>query len=251
MSFIVLSHLSLNYPIIGTSSRSLRGEIMGTFMGGKLLDNQKMVEVNALSAIDLSIQMGERVGLVGRNGSGKSSLLKLIAGVYQPSEGTCVVSGSVGAILALDTGLVDDVSGLENIKIYSMMKGLSSEQYEGLVEDVCEFSELGKYLYLPVKTYSSGMRTRLAFALSTSARPDILLIDEVIGVGDSGFIDKAKARIQSMVESTKILVLASHSNDIIRQFCNRVVCLDAGVIVADGPTDTILHAMEPAEEAVT
>ncbi len=197
-------------------------------------------QVHALRGIDLVIRDGERVGLVGRNGAGKTTLLRVLSGAYEPTRGEIVIDGRVSSLTDLTLGMDVDASGYENIAMRAIHLGKSRAESRALVADVEAFTELGDYLHLPVRTYSSGMMLRLAFAISTAIVPEILLMDEMIGAGDALFMDKAKARIENLMAKVKILVLASHNEQIVRSFCNRAMCLGEGRVLYDGDVQSCL-----------
>lgn len=211
-------------------------------IGGRILtseDSGRMV-VRALSNIDLHLKPGDRLGLIGSNGAGKSTLLRVLSGVYEPPHGTIKVVGKVSSLLDIYLGTDPELDGYDNIVLRSVLLGMSFKQAQANIEQVAEFSELGDFLALPVRTYSSGMAIRLAFGISTSIQPDILLLDEMIGVGDINFTHKAEKRMKSLIENASILVLASHSPDTLRTFCNKVAVMESGTIVSLGPIEETL-----------
>jgi ABC-2 type transport system ATP-binding protein len=243
MAHIQLDGVSLNYPIYSAGSRSLKKSLISVGVGGSLkFDASHIVTIQALNDINLTLSKGDRLGLVGHNGAGKSSLLKLIAGIYSPSTGTSTVNGRVNSLLNVGLGMDDYATGYENIYLSGMFLGLSRTQLTALTPDIVEFSELGDYLSVPIRTYSAGMRVRLAFAISTCIEPEILLMDEVMGVGDAHFIDKATKRLNSVVDKASILILASHSNTLIREMCNKAVWMEHGKILLRGAVDEVLAA---------
>ncbi|MFU8797629.1 MAG: ABC transporter ATP-binding protein, partial [Gammaproteobacteria bacterium] len=193
MSLIQLETVSLTYPIYSAGSRSFKKSLIKVGVGGALkFDTSYIVNIQALENISLTLTKGDRLGLVGHNGAGKSSLLKLIAGIYSPNSGTVTVQGRVSSLLNVGLGMDEYATGYENIYLSGMFLGISRKKIRTLIPDIVEFSELGDYLSVPIRTYSAGMRVRLAFAISTCIDPEILLMDEVMGVGDAHFIDKAK-----------------------------------------------------------
>ena len=177
---------------------------------------------------------GDRLALIGHNGAGKSTLLKTIAGIYEPTEGVISTNGSIASLLDISLGMNSESSGRENIYSRGMLLGMTRKQIDEISEDIIEFTELADFIDLPVRTYSSGMAVRLAFAISTAVKPDILLLDEVIGAGDASFMERARIRITELIESVGILIFSSHSEQDVRDFCNRGIVLDAGKIVFDG-----------------
>lgn len=192
--------------------------------------------VDALKHITLDIHQGERVGLIGLNGAGKSTLLKVLAGIYPPTAGTVERRGHVCPMFEFATGFEMNQSGWDNIRIRGLLLGMSPKEIEAKLPEIAEFTELGEFLSYPVRTYSTGMFIRLAFAVSTSINPEILLLDEVMGAGDIRFAEKAKKRMVEFMEQGKILVFSSHSFDLLGTFCERTIWLNKGEIVADGPT---------------
>lgn len=198
--------------------------------------------VHALRGISLTIRDGERVGLVGPNGAGKTTLLKVFSGAYEPSLGLAEIVGKIGSLTDLTLGMDMEANGYDNIRMRGLHLKKSGAEIDRLTEDVELFCELGAHMGLPVRTYSAGMQLRLAFAMSTAVVPEILLMDEVVGAGDARFQDKAKARLDHMVSSVRILALASHSDDIIRRFCNRALYVKEGQIIFDGGVDECLAA---------
>lgn len=195
--------------------------------------------VEALKDINLEIHHGERVGLIGLNGAGKSTLLKVLAGIYLPTEGCVERHGHVCPMFEFATGFEMNQSGWDNIRIRGLLLGMSPEEIESKLNEIAEFTELGAFLSYPVRTYSSGMFIRLAFAVSTSINPEILLLDEVMGAGDIQFAEKAKKRMFEFMEQGKILVFSSHNAELLGTFCERSIWLNKGQIVADGPTGEV------------
>ena len=176
---------------------------------------------------------GDRVGITGHNGSGKSTLLRVLAGVYEPVSGKLTVQGRIASMLSIALGMDGEATGYENIFICGAVLGERPKHMSRVVDEIVEFCELGDYLEMPVRTYSTGMYMRLAFAISTSIPADIILMDEWLSVGDAAFAEKAQARLNKMLEQAKILVLASHSPDLVKQTCNKVIVLDHGSIVSE------------------
>jgi ABC-type polysaccharide/polyol phosphate transport system ATPase subunit len=206
------------------------------------------MHVDALTQISLHLQSGDRLGLIGHNGAGKSTLLRILAGIYEPSVGKVNINGSIGAMLDITLGMDPEATGYENIRIRGMILGLSKSEIEQIIPDIEEFTEMGSFLSMPVKTYSSGMTVRLAFAISTAIAPDILLMDEAIGAGDAHFMEKAQKRLENFVHQSEILVLASHSNAAIRQFCNKALWLEHGRVHMFDDVETVVSAYENREK---
>lgn len=234
MANIAARDVVVDFPIYGGKSRSLKSAVMRTATGGLLArDAADRVVVRALDHCSFEFAPGDRVGLVGNNGSGKTTLLRVLAGVYEPAHGAISVSGKVASMLSVNLGMDEEASGLENIYLRGAVMGLRRREIEPLVREICDFSELGEYIQMPLRTYSSGMSMRLAFAISTSVAADIVLMDEWLSVGDASFTKKAQDRLHAVVRQAKILVIASHDEQLIRKNCNRVLRLVHGRLTAD------------------
>lgn len=234
MARIDVSHATVEYPIFSAGAMSLRTRLVALGTGGTIAKSgRNIVTVRALDDVSFSLKDGDRVGLVGHNGAGKSTLLRTLAGIYHPISGRVTVEGSMSSILQLGAGLDRDLSGYENIVRMAMIHGTSKADARAMIPDIEAFTDLGDFLSVPVHTYSAGMLTRLTFAVATALKPDILLIDEVIGAGDAAFQDKAQARLEGLVGSAKILVLASHDDAMIAKFCNRSMTFEHGKLVKD------------------
>lgn len=232
MASISLKNVSVNFPIYGAGAASLKKTLAASVTGGRFGKETGVNVVQALSNINLELKSGDRLGLVGHNGAGKSTLLRMLAGVYAPSAGDFVRHGTVSSLIDPALGIEHDATGIENIMLRGLVMGLSKKQIDALTPSICEFSGLGEYVNMPVRTYSTGMLMRLAFSISTSVEADILLMDEWLSVGDTDFTEKAEVRMREVVAKSGILVLASHSQDLINKECNRVIHLEHGRIVA-------------------
>ena len=231
MALISLKNVSVSFPIYGAGSASLKKTLASSVTGGRFGKETGINVVQALSNINLELKSGDRLGLVGHNGAGKSTLLRALAGVYEPSAGEFVRQGTVASLIDPALGIEPDASGVENIMLRGLVMGMSKRQIDDLTPDICEFSGLGEYVNMPVRTYSTGMLMRLAFSISTSVEADILLMDEWLSVGDADFTAKAEQRMKDVVAKSGILVLASHSPELIAKECNRVIHLEHGRIV--------------------
>lgn len=231
MTSISLKNVSISFPIYGSGSASLKKTVAASVTGGRFGKETGVNVVEALSNINLELKSGDRLGLLGHNGAGKSTLLRALAGVYEPSAGEFVRYGSVASLIDPSLGIEPDATGIENIMLRGLVMGMSKKQVDDMTPQICEFSGLGEYVNMPVRTYSTGMMMRLAFSISTSVEADILLMDEWLSVGDAEFTEKAEQRMRDVVSKSGILVLASHSMDLIRKECNRVVRLEHGRIV--------------------
>ncbi|MBO9648747.1 MAG: ABC transporter ATP-binding protein [Variovorax sp.] len=231
MASISLKNVSVNFPIYGAGAASFKKTLAASVTGGRFGKETGVNVVQALSNIDLELKSGDRLGLIGHNGAGKSTLLRTLAGVYEPSSGEFVRQGSVSSLIDPSLGIEADATGVENIMLRGLVMGMSKRQIDELTPGICEFSGLGEYVNMPVRTYSTGMLMRLAFSISTSIEADILLMDEWLSVGDAEFTGKAEQRMKDVVAKSGILVLASHSPDLIAKECNRVIHLEHGRIV--------------------
>jgi ABC-type polysaccharide/polyol phosphate transport system ATPase subunit len=244
MARIILSGVSLRYPVYSTSrQRSILGFAANRMSFGRIArDAGSIPFVDALDNISFRLADGDRLALIGRNGSGKTTLLKLCAGLILPSFGALEVEGSRAAIITPGAGLDHERTGLENIELVGRLLGVPRAERKRLAEDVAEFTELGDYLALPIRTYSAGMLVRLMFALATSVPRDILIVDEIIGAGDALFVEKAAERVRSLFSKAKILVLATHAGEIASQMCNRALWMDSGRPVMAGAPDAVWDA---------
>ncbi len=230
---ISVKDVDVDFPIYGSRHRSIKNAVLRAATGGLIAeDSAQHVVVKALSGLTFELHEGERVGLVGHNGSGKSTLLRVLAGAYEPIAGSVEVVGRVSSMLNITLGLDYEATGYENILIRAAVMGYKPREIEPLVDEIISFSELGDYIDIPMRTYSSGMALRLAFAVSTCVSADILLMDEWLSVGDAEFQNKAKRRLDALVDQAKILVLASHDEQLIKSNCNKVIRLSHGKIVS-------------------
>jgi len=240
MARIYLDNAAIEIPIFNANSRSLKSKLIQLASGGKLFtDTSGRITVRALENLTFSINDGERVGLVGHNGAGKSSLLRLLNGVYTPTHGQIHSQGQVTSLIDISLGIDHEATGRENIYLRGALLGLNKKEIYAKLDEIISFSELGDFIDMPVRTYSSGMHLRLAFSVSTLINPEILLMDEWLSVGDENFKHKAEVRMHELLESTKILVLASHSRQLIEKTCSRVLWLEHGKIKMDGPVEVV------------
>ncbi|SAL69345.1 ABC transporter-like protein [Caballeronia cordobensis] len=231
MAFLKLENCSLHLPVYGAGNRSLKQMVLSAATGGRIAaDSRKLTVVEALRDVSLEVSAGDRVGLVGHNGAGKTTLLRLLAGIYEPTAGSFRSQGRVTSLLDLTLGLDYEATGYENIVLRGLILGASKADMMRLTPQIADFSELGDYLNMPVRTYSSGMVLRLAFAIVTSVHADVLLMDEWLSVGDANFVKKAEAHMQEFVGKADILVLASHNAKIIEDLCNVIVELEHGTV---------------------
>lgn len=242
MVAVSLKNVSVQIPIYDVAGASLRSAILGRTVGGRFGQSGSYITVAALKDVSFEAHDGDRVALVGNNGSGKSTLLRVLSDVYPPTSGTVEVRGRVSPMFDATLGMSMDATGLENIWICGRTWGLTPEQVRNSVPDIVNFTELGDYLNVPVRTYSTGMMLRLAFAIATVREPDIFLLDEIIGVGDSTFFQKAFDRLKRVVSRSRILFVASHADDILRLLCNKAIWLDRGTLVKYGDFETVVAA---------
>jgi ABC-type polysaccharide/polyol phosphate transport system ATPase subunit len=201
-------------------------------------------DFEALKGISFVIRKGETVAIIGRNGSGKSTILKIIAGVYRPTAGQVRISGQVGALIELGAGFHPDLTGRENIVLNGLLLGLSKQEIQSREQQILDFAELGDFIDSPVKQYSSGMFMRLGFAIATEIDPDVLLMDEILAVGDAAFQQKCSARIDDFRQRGKTIVFVSHNLSAVRQLCHRVLLVHNGVLLGDGPADQMVARYE-------
>ena len=233
---IELKDVTVDFPIYGASHRSWRNALLGK-TGGLVRregSRQNRVVVRALENLSFRLEHGDRLGLLGHNGAGKSTLLRVMAGVYEPTAGKIVTEGRLSPLFTAAPGLDLDDTGYENWRSCGMYLGMSREELRRKIPEMEEFCELGEYLSLPVRTYSAGMMTRLCFALATAIDPDILLLDEGIATGDAQFAQRAERRMNQMIDRSSIMVLASHSDAMIAQMCNKAALLEKGHFIAMG-----------------
>ncbi|MCK1737105.1 ABC transporter ATP-binding protein [Bradyrhizobium sp. 138] len=240
-SDLSLRNVSVSFPIYHGGSRSLKKSLLFKGSGGQLAsDANQRITVEALRDVSLSFSRGDRVALVGRNGAGKTTLLRVMAGIYEPVSGEVVTCGRISPMFDISLGIDGDISGYDNIRLRGLILGLSAKEIDERLVEIAAFTELGDYLDIPVRTYSSGMMSRLTFAVATCFAPEILLMDEWIVAGDASFLAKAQQRIEDFVGKAGILVLASHSDEICRQWCNKGVWMERGQVRMTGDINTVL-----------
>jgi len=240
---IVLKNVVAEFPVYGTQP-SLRNALFGRVVGGVLRRQNstgKRIVVRALEDVSLTVHHGDQLAIIGHNGAGKSTMLRVFAGIYEPSQGTISIEGRVSPLFSTSPGLDLDDTGYENIVTCGLLLGMSRDEIERKMPGIEAFSELSDYLALPVRTYSAGMLVRLGFAIATAIDPEILLLDEELGAGDARFAMHAAKRVEALIERSSIVVLASQSEDLIRRICNRAVLLDHGRVIADGPTADVFE----------
>lgn len=250
MPSIELKNVCVDFPIYG-SSMSFRTELIQLATGGSIRrDSEKQrFSVRSLDNVNLAVREGDRLALLGHNGAGKSTLLKTLAGVYEPTHGEISISGRLSPLFNLAPGWDAEDTGYENIKNCGLFLGMSPDEIRQKTPEISEVSGLGSYLHLPVRTYSAGMGMRLAFSIATAIEPEILLLDEGLSAGDASFAETAELRIQSLMQRSRILVLASHSTHLLKTWCTSAILLEHGRIVYRGPVDDAIEFYKERTEA--
>lgn len=233
MASVDFSHVYVDFPIYNAKSRSLKNTVMQAATGGTVNFGAQGTVIRSLNDISFRLKDGDRVGLVGHNGAGKSTLLRTLGKVYEPTSGIAKINGEIGSLVDISLGIDHEATGRENIYIRGVLLGLTKQQIDKHFDEIVDFSELGDFIDMPVRTYSSGMHLRLAFSVATIIRPEILLMDEWLSVGDAAFNTKAEKRLQNLVQSSRILVIASHSRDLIERTCNRAMWFEHGCLKMD------------------
>ncbi|GAA2336208.1 ABC transporter ATP-binding protein [Saccharopolyspora halophila] len=228
----------VDFPIFDAKTRSLKKRVLGK-VGGKIGTGAKTTIIEALREITLSLSAGDRVALVGHNGAGKSTLLRLLSGIYEPTRGTARIQGKVAPVFDLGIGMDPEVSGHENIIIRGLFLGMTRKQMQQRADDIAEFTELGDYLHMPLRTYSAGMRVRLALGVVTTIDPEILILDEGLGAVDTAFLAKARRRLVDLVNRSGMLVFASHSDELLLELCTTAIWMDEGSIRMRGSVHVV------------
>ncbi|WP_251451522.1 MULTISPECIES: ABC transporter ATP-binding protein [Sutterellaceae] len=231
MAYINLKDVTVDIPIFNSQGRSLKKKVLGIATGGRIgLTESGKTIVRSLSNINLEIKTQVRLGIIGHNGAGKSTLLRVLSGVYQPTFGSATIVGKIGSLIGISLGIDPEATGVENIYIRAALLGIPKETVDHELDGIVKFSGLGDFIEMPVRTYSTGMHLRLAFAVSTMITPDILLMDEWLSVGDESFKNQAEQRLNGLIERANILVIASHSRSLIERCCNKVLWLERGEV---------------------
>lgn len=243
MALLELKNVHLEFAIFG--HRSIRKHLFSRYTGGSITVEEDNVRtghhiIRALDDVSLTLKSGDRLGIVGHNGAGKTTILKVMAGVYPPTSGTVRIEGRVSPMFNTSLGMDPEDTGYENICTMGLHLGMSPADIREKTPQIAEFCELGEFLELPVRVYSAGMVTRLAFAIATSIQPEILILDEGIGAGDARFAEKVTRRTNELIESSTILILATHSLDMIRSMCNKAMLLERGKLLAFGDVAPVL-----------
>ena len=239
--FLELDGITVDFPIYTGGSRSLKKTLVSIGTGGRIERGGGRISIQALKDISLRLSHGDRLGLIGHNGAGKTTLLRTMAGVYEPTVGRVRAAGRIATIFDFTLGLDFDATGYENITLQGMLLGLTRRGIGALTDEIAAFTDLGGYLDMPIRTYSAGLLTRLAFAVATSTEPDLLLMDEWIETGDADFFQRAEARLNTLIHRAGILVLASHNLALIRHYCTSAAWLEHGQVKAIGPVDEVLE----------
>jgi lipopolysaccharide transport system ATP-binding protein len=258
---IDVAGVSVSFPLYHGTARSLKKTVLSTVTGRGRMgeDDRHRVVVEALRDVTFRLGRGERLGLIGGNGAGKTTLLRTLAGIYEPAVGHVRVEGSINALLDPNLGMNMDLTGRENIMLRGLYNGMSKAATRRLEEDVRDFAELGDFMDLPVRIYSSGMMVRLGFAMATAIRPQVLLMDEWFLAGDANFMERARTRLEDMVRGAEILVLSTHVTKVVLDWCTRVIWMEQGRVVAEGSPREMLErylgrpieAAELADDAAT
>ncbi len=245
MARIVLDNVSVEFPIMNANNQSIRRALLrGSVGGGLARRSRRTATIKALHEVSLHLKDGDRLGLIGHNGAGKSTLLRLMAGIYEPSSGYLRCEGRIVPLFDITIGFDHEANGLENIMLRGLYLGMDKATIRARTPQIAEFAGLGDYLFLPLRTYSTGMVLRLAFAVAVEAEPDIILMDEWIGTGDHRFTDRAKVRLDELITRSRILVVASHSEQIIRATCNKALLLGHGCPLCLGEVDEVYRYYE-------
>jgi lipopolysaccharide transport system ATP-binding protein len=243
MPKITLTNANVDFPVFDASARSLKKHVFRTMVGTKIAQRADgHVIVRGLDSITLTLQDGARLGLIGHNGAGKTTLLRVLNGIFVPTRGKAIIEGKCTSLINISLGIDPEATGRENIGLRGTLIGMTAREIDEQTDKIVEFTGLGEFIDMPLRTYSTGMQLRLAFAISTSVVPEILIMDEWLATGDAEFKQRANERMKAVVDSSNILVLASHSEDLIRKNCNRVIWLEKGRIKMDGAPDEVLSA---------
>ena len=225
------NNLNIEFDVDSSENRSFKKLILKAAVGANIeKSNHGKKTVHALKNLNFNIREGDRVALVGHNGSGKTTLLRALAGIYEPTSGSLSVSGKLNSLLDIGVGLDSDSSGYDNIFIRGILLGLSRSEIKAKIQRIAEFSELGEFLSMPLRVYSSGMLLRLAFSIASEVESDVLLMDEWLSVGDSSFNEKAAKRLNGLIANNSCLILATHSSQLVSEVCNRVFFMEHGVM---------------------
>jgi lipopolysaccharide transport system ATP-binding protein len=236
MAHIVAKDVTVDFPVYASNTRSLKKLLVNATTGGRFArDAADRVVVRALDSVSFEFREGDRVGVIGHNGSGKSTLLRVLAGIHEPVSGQLIVDGTVTSMLSIFLGMDMEATGLENIYMRGHVMGIAPATMRTMFDEIVDFTGLGDFLHLPMRTYSTGMAMRLAFAVATSVEADIVLMDEWLSVGDVEFVKKAQLRLDQFVSKASIVVLASHNLGLVKEQCNKILNLEHGVLTEQTP----------------
>jgi ABC-type polysaccharide/polyol phosphate transport system ATPase subunit len=238
MARIQLDRVSVDLPVYSASARSLKARLLPAGRIGEGPRHQ--ILVHALRDISCEFEAGDHVALIGRNGAGKSTLLSVLAGIYEPAYGQVRIEGRIAALLDMSLGMEEDATGRENVILRGRLLGMSKAEIAARLPEIVEFAALGDHIDLPLRTYSAGMRLRLAFSVSTCIAPDVLLLDEIIGVGDVEFAKRSTERMQQLIQRAQILVVASHNTHLLAELCNKAIWLEGGRVREIGPAPAVM-----------
>ena len=240
MSNVIFDNASVEIPIFNSQGRSLKKAVLGLATGGRIgLTESGKTVVKCLNNITLQVGDNERVGIIGCNGSGKTTLLRVLGKVYKPTSGTAKINGEVGSLIDISLGIDGEATGIENIYLRAALLGIPKTKVTDALPEIVDFTQLGNFIHMPVRTYSSGMHLRLAFAVSTMIKPEILIMDEWLSVGDIEFQNRAENKLNNLINQSNILFIATHSPSLIKKCCNRVLWLDQGCLKMDGTPDEV------------
>jgi len=240
---IELKNVEVVFPVYNASSLSLKNRVLSAVTGGKIdRAYDGAIIVKGLQNINIQISPGERIGLVGHNGAGKTTLLRILSGIYQPTSGDAYIQGDCVSLINIGLGIDPEATGRENILLRGVMMGMTPSEILKISNEIVDFTGLGEFIDLPFRTYSTGMQLRLAFAVSTAVKPQILVMDEWLSTGDEEFKERADRRMAEVVSSAEILILASHSRELLLANCTRLIWLEHGRIRMDGnPTEVAIQ----------
>lgn len=239
-SFVKFENVNLTYDLYLDKTNNIKEYIINKITQRRPV-SKAMEKVDALKNITVEFRQGDRVGIIGRNGAGKSTMLKVISGIYKPTSGKVTVSGTIQPLIEIGAGFDPEFTGRENIYLNGYMLGFSKEQIRKKEQEIIEFAELGEFIDVPVKYYSSGMSVRLAFTIATSIEPEILAFDEMLSAGDIEFLQKAKARMDTLITKAKMLILVSHDLAMIKSLCTKVMVFHQGQICFTGTPDDAIN----------
>ncbi len=251
MAHIRLNNVHVSFPLYEVAERSLKKRLVSSSTGGRIghrLEGGRGTEVTALEGVSAQFEHGDRVALIGHNGAGKTTLLRVLAGIYEPAQGSIEVQGRVAPLFDVGLGMEMEATGYDNILLRGLYLGFSRSDMRKRASAIAEFSELGEFLNLPLRTYSLGMRMRLGFSVCTEIEPDILLLDEGLSTGDAAFVKKADERLHEFWDKAAIIVFASHSESMIRSLCSRAILIEHGKVIHTGEVDAVLARYQQSTE---